>query len=132
MIKLFTNCNENTEDFVLKIAKESKKHTSIAYKVTQKNYSPSIPDTSITSFEVWIVRDNNDTFRNGYVWVDNHYRPYNMIYDAGNFYLAIPPKQTTVYNPGFQEAFISQGDWIDIFLNPGILKAQIIGKSDWT
>ena len=129
---LFTNCNENTEDFVLKIAKESKKHASISYKVTKNKYSPSIPDTSITPFKVWVVRDSNDTLKNGYIWVDNYYRPYNMIYDAGDFYLAIPPKQTTIYDPGFKGAFISQVDWIDIFLNPDALSAQIIDPAAYT
>ncbi|GMT45246.1 MAG: hypothetical protein IEMM0006_1078 [bacterium] len=45
---------------------------------------------------MWALRDKKDSLRNGYVWVNDYYRLYNMIYDTGNFYLAIPPKKTTI------------------------------------
>jgi thiol-disulfide isomerase/thioredoxin len=121
---LFTACNQNKDDIASKIARESKKHNSVSFKLTQKFYYSDRPDTTITPFEVWIVRDNSDTLRNGYIWVDNFYRPYNMIYDAGTFYLAIPPKKTTVPYSNYTEAFISPVDWIDIFLNPDLLTDQ--------
>ena len=128
-VLLLTNCNKNIDDLVSKIANEAKEHASISYNITQKTYSPSLPDTTITPFEVWVVRDSNDTLREGYVWVNNNYRPYNMIYDAGNFYLAIPPKKTTVSYANYEENFISQADWIDVFLNPDILAAEISAPS---
>ena len=84
-------------------------------------------DTTFTPFEAWIVRDNKDSLRNGYIWVDNNYRPYNMVYDNGNFYLSIPPKKTTALYTGFTEDFISPVDWIDIFLKPELLK-ELVGK----
>lgn len=126
---LLTNCNKNSENIVSKIANEAKEHASISYNITQKTYSPSLPDTTITPYEVWVVRDSNDTLRKGYVWVNNNYRPYNMIYDSGNFYLAIPPKKTTVSYANYEEYFISQTDWIDIFLNPDILAAETTASS---
>ncbi len=127
VLVLFASCIENSENLASKIKKKSNKHISVAYNITQKTYSPSLPDTTVTPFEVWVVRDNNDSLRNGYVWVNNNYRPYNMIYDAGNYYLAIPPKKTTVFYPNYKENFISDLDWIDIFLHPENLAAQIDG-----
>ena len=125
VLVLFASCIENSENLASKIKKKSNKHISVAYNITQKTYSPSLPDTTVTPFEVWVVRDNNDSLRNGYVWVNNNYRPYNMIYDAGNYYLAIPPKRTTVFYPNYKENFISELDWVDIFLHPEILADQI-------
>ncbi len=125
---LFTGCIENSEHLASKISKESNRHVSVSYKILQKSYSPSLPDTTLTPFEVWVVRDNSDTLRNGYVWVNNNYRPYNMIYDAGNYYLAIPPKKTTVFYPNYEGNLISELDWIDVFLNPEILTTQIDGS----
>ncbi|MCD6596697.1 MAG: TlpA family protein disulfide reductase [Bacteroidales bacterium] len=124
-IFLFTSCNETPEGLVEKISGESKKHKSVNYKVTEKSYYSNRPDTTITPFEVWLIRDSNDSLRNGYVWVDNNYRPYNMIYDEGSLYLAIPPKKTTILYSDFEEALISEVDWIDLFLNPDILTTQV-------
>ncbi len=126
---LFTACNQNKDDIASKIAKKSKKHNSVSFKLTQKFYYSDRPDTTITPFEVWIVRDGNDTLRNGYIWVDNFYRPYNMIYDAGTFYFAIPPKKTTIPYSNYTEAFISPVDWIDIFLKPELIADQISDPS---
>lgn len=121
---LFTACIQNQDDIATKIEKEWKKHNSVSFKLTQKFYYSDRPDTTITPFDVWIVRDSSDTLRNGYVWVDNYYRPYHMIYDAGTFYLAIPPKKTTVPYSNYAEAFISPVDWIDFFLKPDLLAKQ--------
>jgi thiol-disulfide isomerase/thioredoxin len=79
-----------------------------------------------------VVRDGEDALRNGYVWVDNNYRPYNMIYDRGNFYLAIPPKKVTAMYPDYTESFISSIDWIDIFLKPEILQKQVANTQNNT
>jgi len=122
---LMTSCTENKENMVSQIIKETKTHASEHFKVTEKYYFSDGADTTVTPFEVWAVRDNNDSLRNGYVRVDDYYRPYNMIYDAGKFYLAIPPKKTTVLYKNFGEAFISPVDWIDIFLRPGSLKTLV-------
>jgi thiol-disulfide isomerase/thioredoxin len=122
---LFTNCNKSNEDIIAEITKEMGNHQSVHFKVTETYYYSDQTDTTITPFEVWAVRDQNDTLRNAYVWVDNYYRPYNMVYDNGNFYLAIPPKKTTVIYPAYRDNFISPLDWIDVFINPNYLKAQI-------
>jgi thiol-disulfide isomerase/thioredoxin len=103
-------------------------HQSIHYKVIETYYYSDQTDTTITPFEVWAIRDKNDTQRNGYVWVDNYYRPYNMIYNQGSFYLAIPPKKTTVLYADFEEDFISPTDWIDVFLDPDYLKNQVASE----
>ncbi len=122
---LMTSCTGNKEDLVSRIIKEAKAHSSVHFKVTEKYYYSNAPDTTVTPLEVWALHDKNDSLRNGYVWVNNYYRPYNMIYDAGNLYLAIPPKKTTVLYKNFKEDFISPVDWIDIFLKPGRLKALV-------
>ena len=122
---LFTNCNKSDEDIIAGIVKEMESHQSVHYKVKRVYHYSDQPDTTITQYEVWAVRDQNDTLRNAYVWIDNYYRPYNMIYDRGNFYLAIPPKKTTILYSAYDEDFISPTDWIDVFLDPNYLKEQI-------
>ena len=72
---LFTACNETNSDFVSKIVERAKEHQSIHFKLTQKYYYANGQDTTITPFDIWAVRDNSDTIRGGYVWVDNNYRP---------------------------------------------------------
>ena len=125
---LLTNCNQSDEDILTRIAKEMGDHQSVHFEVTRVYHYSNQPDTTTTQYEVWAVRDQNDTLRNGYVWVDNHYRPYNMIYDQGNFYLAIPPKKTTIIYAAYDEDFISPTDWIDVFLDPNYLNEQILSN----
>ena len=115
---LISGCSEKKESFISKVVNEMKSHNSVSYKTTEKYYYENERDTITTPFDVWIVRDEDDSARNGYIWVDNNYRPYNMIYDRGDFYLAIPPKKTTVLYTDFNEDFISPIDWIDVFLKP--------------
>jgi len=122
---LITSCTERKEDLISHIIKETAARSSIHFKVTEKYHYSNVPDTTVTPMEVWAVRDKKDSLRNGYVWVNNYYRPYNEIYTAGNFYLAIPPKKTTVLYKDFKEDFISPVDWIDIFLRPDKLKAMV-------
>ncbi len=122
---LMTSCTEHKEDLVSQIIKETKTHASEHFKVTERYYYSNGADTTVTSFEVWVLRDKADSLRNGYVRVNDYYRPYNMIYDAGNFYIAIPPKKTTVLDKNFKGNFISPVDWIDVFLKPGSLKALV-------
>ena len=125
---LFTNCNKSDKDIVAGIEKEMESHQSVHFNVSRTYYYSNQPDTTVTQYEVWAVRDNDDTLRNGYVWVDNYYRPYNMIYDHGNFYLAIPPKKTTILYSAYDEDFISPTDWIDVFLNSNYLLEQIFSE----
>jgi len=129
---LFNACNKKKDDFIVEVVHKTTKTQSIHYKITQKDYYSNGQDTTITPFEVWAIRDSKDSLRNGYVWVDNYYRPYNMIYDNGNFYLAIPPKKLTALYPHFTESFISPVDWIDVFLNPEIFKEQYTDSQNLT
>jgi len=122
---LMTSCTENKENLVSRIIKETKTHSSEHFKVTERYYYSDAPDTTVTSFEVWALRDKTDSLRNGYVRVNDYYRPYSMIYDAGNFYFSIPPKKTTVLYKNYKKDFISPVDWIDVFLKPGSLKALV-------
>jgi thiol-disulfide isomerase/thioredoxin len=122
---LISGCSEKKVNFISKVVNEMKSHNSVSYKATEKYYYENEPDTITTPFDIRIVRDKDDSAKNGYIWVDNHYRPYKMIYDKGDFYFAIPPKKTTVLYAGFNEDFISPIDWIDIFLKPDILTGLV-------
>jgi thiol-disulfide isomerase/thioredoxin len=86
--------------------------------VNEKYYYSNGIDTTFTPFEVWVVRQDSDALRKAYVWIDNNYRPYNTIYENGKYYLAIPPKKTTVIYENYSDPFISEADWIDAFLQP--------------
>jgi thiol-disulfide isomerase/thioredoxin/outer membrane lipoprotein-sorting protein len=119
---LLTGCSKKEEISISKIAQQLASHQSFSFDVTEKYYYSNTEDTIVTDFEVWTVRDKNDTLRKGYVWVDNKYRPYNMIYETGHFFLVIPPKKTTVLYSNFREPFISSIDWIDTFLKPESLE----------
>jgi thiol-disulfide isomerase/thioredoxin len=115
---LLSCSKEKKKNIVNDIKLETGTHESVYFKTTEKYYYSNQPDTTLTQYDVWIKKDPADSLRNGFVWVDNHYRPYNMIYENGTFYLAIPPKKTTVPYPDYTEDFISAIDWIDIFLKP--------------
>jgi peroxiredoxin len=133
VIATMFSCNQKKEgSFISNMVKEISKTQSIHYKLTQQYYYSSGKDTTITPCEVWVVRDSEDTLRKGFVWVDNNYRPYNMIYNKGNFYLAIPPKKVTAFYPDFIEEFISPVDWIDMFLNPEVLQKQFTNPHNIT
>ena len=129
---LFFSCTPKPENFILSVIDEMKSQESLHFKIVEKAYYSNEPDTTVTPYEVWAVRDSKDSVKNGYVWVDNNYRPYNMIYERGNFYLAIPPKQTTILYKDFNESFISDVDWIDYFLNPKKLKELITNPENRT
>ncbi len=118
---ILTGCNKKEESFLSKVVNSNKNHNSIHYKVTEQYYYSNASDTIVTPFDVWAVKDERDTLRKGYVSVNNYYRPYNMTYEQGNFYLTIPPKKTTILYKHFTEPFISSIDWIDIFLKPAML-----------
>ncbi len=122
---LFLACSKKEDHFVANLVKETTKIQSVHYKLTQKYYYSSGIDTVITPYEVWVMRDSKDSLRHGYVWANNYYRPYNMFYDKGDFYLAIPPKKVTLLYTHYTDDLISAVDWIDIFLNPGLLKERI-------
>ena len=118
---ILSGCNKKEESFLSKVVNSNKNHNSIQYKVTEQYYYSNASDTTVTPFDVWAVKDQQDTLRKGYVSVNNYYRPYNMTYEQGNFYLTIPPKKTTILYKHFTEPFISSIDWIDIFLKPAML-----------
>jgi len=113
---LFASCGQQGDDFVTKLIKKNKAYKSLHYKADEKYYYSNGIDTIVTPYEIWIVRDNADTLYGGYIWADNNYRPYHMIFDKGDFYLTIPPKKTTVKYETFGDYFISPVDWIDNFL----------------
>ena len=116
-------CQTGTDDPLSRTREEMSSHQTMHYKVTEHSMYSWSPDTIITPYEVWAVRDDNDTLRHGYVWVNNYYRPYNIIYDRGDLYLVIPPKKTTVLYSPFAEPLIVDVDWIDFFLTPEKLTA---------
>ena len=123
-------CNEPKKQIITEvnsiesITSSLKTHNSFHLNITEKyNYS-GITDTTITPYEVWVVRDESDSLRNGFVWVDNNYRPYNMIYEKSLFIFSIPPKKVSVVYKNYSESFINEIDWIDIFLKPEILLQQ--------
>ncbi len=122
-------CQTGTDDPLSRTREEMSSHQTMHYKVTEHSMYSWSPDTIITPYEVWAVRDDNDTLRHGYVWVNNYYRPYNIIYDRGDLYLVIPPKKTTVLYSPFAEPLIVDVDWIDFFLTPEKLTAV---KTDTT
>ncbi|MCK5846957.1 MAG: TlpA family protein disulfide reductase [Bacteroidales bacterium] len=105
-------------------------HKSVHYKVDELYYYSDVADTTTTSYEVWLCRDEIDSTRGAYIWADNNYRPYNMILDKGDFYLTIPPKQISVMYPNYEESIIGEHDFINIFLNPKILYKQAIDTSN--
>ncbi len=115
---IFYSCNTKEADIFEQISNTSQKHNSIHFEVEQIYYYADGIDTTITPFEAWAVRDSQDTVLNGFIWVDNNYRPYHFIYNKEDFYLVIPPKKTTVYFPELNESLISPVDWINIFLTP--------------
>lgn len=111
-------CNRKETDIISAIKENALKHQSIHFKVDQKYYYDNGIDTVETPFEVWAFRDTTDTIRNGYVWVDNNYRPYHLMYNNNEMHLAIPPKNTTILYKNYNHPLISDIDWIDMFLIP--------------
>ena len=123
---IITSCAKKEDNFISDLTEKTEKTNTIKYDLTQKYYYSNGQDTVITPCEVWIVRDAEDKLRNGYIWINDYYRPYNMIYDKGSFYLAIPPKKITALYPNYTEDFISEVDWIDGFLQPEVLQKQFL------
>ncbi|NPA35218.1 MAG: TlpA family protein disulfide reductase [Chlorobi bacterium] len=122
IIVVLSGCNKTTPDFTVELVKSIKASESIHFKAVERAYYSNEPDTTVTPYEVWAVRTKSDSVKGGYVWVDNNYRPYNMIYENGNFYLAIPPKKMSILYPDFNEPFINETDWIDFFLKPDLFE----------
>lgn len=123
-------CSQKSEDSISGIVNRLKSLNSIHFKAVEKAYYSNEPDTTVTPYEVWAVRDAQDTVKGGYVWVDNNYRPYNMMYERGDFYLAIPPKKTSILYPNFNEPFINETDWIDYFLKPDVFEKILKDKNN--
>ncbi|RLD46617.1 MAG: hypothetical protein DRI86_02680 [Bacteroidetes bacterium] len=122
---LLSSCSKqhiSNEEILFKIVGEINKHKSIKYDVFENYYYSNIPDTTSTSYNVWVAKDEEDSLRGGYIWVNNNYRPYNMVYDRGSFYLTIPPKKISILYSNYSESIITNSDWIDVFLRPSILE----------
>jgi len=130
VILLIYGCQKTPEDTGSAVVEKLKSLNSIHFKAVDKSYYSNEPDTTVTPYEVWAVRDKQDTLKGGYVWVDNNYRPYNMMYEKGDFYFAIPPKKTSIHYPGFNEPFINETDWIDLFLKPDMLAGILSDKKN--
>lgn len=125
-VSLFSSCANSDESYVMKLENAIKSHKSVTFKLTKKAYSASALDTIITPYEVWAFRPDNNSRKDSYVWVNDYYRPYNMIFNSGKFYLVIPPKKTTIEYTNYNEAFISENDWIDVFLSPESFSSQLV------
>ena len=115
-VLLFISCGQQGDDYITKLIEKNKAYKSLHFKAEQKYYYSNGIDTIITPYELWAIRDAVDTVWGGYIWADNNYRPYHMIYEQGKFYFTIPPKKTTILYENFNEDFISPVDWIGIFL----------------
>ncbi len=115
---IFFSCRENPKDFLNKLSQQNRKNKSVSYKITEKTYYSNEPDTTITPFDVSIEKVTADSLIHGYVWVENKYRPYSLIYNLKKFFLVMPTKHKTRLYPTFDYPFISEVDWIDFFLNP--------------
>ena len=124
------SCSQKPADVKSEVVQKLNELNSIHFKAVEKAYYSNEPDTTVTPYEVWAVRDAGDSLKGGYVWVDNNYRPYNMMYERGDFYLAIPPKKTSILYPDFNEPFINETDWIDYFLKPQMLSQILTDKKN--
>ena len=131
---LFQSCGESPKDETLiinQIVHKMKDHQTAHFKIDEMYYYSNGIDTTTTNFEIWLVRDKNDSTRHGFAWVDNNYRPYNMIYTHDSLYLTIPPKKISVVYDKINEACINKNDWIGFFLNPDLLKEQSSDSSNF-
>ena len=126
------SCSEASKEdnIISQIVNEMQSHQSVHYTVNEESYYSNSTDTNFTPFEVWIVREKSKSTRAGYIWVDNNYRPYNMILHDGSLWLTIPPKKTTVLYAKYKESLIGQNDWIDVFLNPKSLQKQMLNTNN--
>ena len=131
-IFILQSCSNTAKekDIISQIVDDMHAYQSVHYTVNKKSYYSNTTDTSFTPFEVWIVREKSKSTRAGYIWVDNNYRPYNMIQHEGSLWLTIPPKKTTALYSNYKESLIGQTDWIDVFLNPKSLQNQILDTNN--
>jgi peroxiredoxin len=129
VILLIYGCQKTPEDTGSAVVEKLKSINSIHFKAVEKSYNSNEPDTTVTPFEAWAVRDAADTLKGGYVWADNNYRPYHLIYDRAKFYLVIPPKKTSILYENINEPVISEIDWIGYFLKPGEL-AKVLSDTN--
>ncbi len=125
---LLQSCSETTKDetvIINQIVHKMKDHQTAHFKIDEMYYYSDGIDTTTTNYELWLMRDKNDSSRHGFAWVDNNYRPYNMIFTHDSLYLTIPPKKTTTIYSKFDDNCIAENDWVDFFLNPDALLKQI-------
>ena len=121
------SCNQTSskkDSIIDHIYQKMNEHQTAHFKIDETYYYSDGIDTTTTNFEVWLVRDKNDSSRHGFAWVNNNYRPYNLIFTHDSLYLTIPPKKTTTIYSEFDGNCIAENDWIDFFLNPDALLKQ--------
>ncbi len=119
VFSLLMACNFSPEKKLEKVATELNKHSSVYFSAVEKFVYIGQRDTLITDYEVWLVREPKDTVLGGYVWVDNKYRPYSLVYnfDKG-LYAVYPTKHRVRFYPKVDPVLISYGDWINFFFHP--------------
>jgi peroxiredoxin len=130
---LFQSCSESPQDeslIINQIVHKMKDHQSAHFKIDEMYYYSDGIDTTTTDYEVWLIRDKNDSLRHGFAWVDNNYRPYNMIFTHDSLYLTIPPKKISVVYDKINGSCTNDNDWIGFFLNPELLKKQSSDSSN--
>ncbi|GEM_PF-2152942 len=127
---LLGSCTGNHKDWKVNLSAGLQKHQNIHYKVQQKYFYSNQSDTTQTDFEVWAIRGQKNDNQESYVWVDDFYRPYHMIFEKNKFYLSIPPKKTTLLYKNFSEDMIAPVDWIDVFLHPADFIKQLNDKNN--
>ncbi len=116
---LVVACNESPEKRLEKLATKLNKHTSVHFTAQEKFVYIGQPDTLITDYEAWLVRNPRDTVLGGYAWVDNKYRPYSLVYNFGKgMYAVYPTKHRIRFYPKVDPVLITYGDWINYFFHP--------------
>ncbi|MCF6243190.1 MAG: hypothetical protein L3J74_17860, partial [Bacteroidales bacterium] len=65
-------CSNQENNFIKKLIEKNKAYQSIHFKANQKYYYSNGIDTTFTPFELWAVRDSEDSKLGAYVWADNN------------------------------------------------------------
>jgi len=130
---LFQSCSESPKDeslIINQIVHKMKDHQTAHFKIDEMYYYSNGIDTTTTNYEIWLVRDKSDSIRHGFAWVNNNYRPYNMIFTHDSLYLSVPPKKVSVVYDNNTESCITDNDWIDFFFSPQLLVEQTSNQNN--
>lgn len=128
-----SSCSQSSTEpkkFVSNFVEVINSYESIQYKISAEKYSNNSLDTSVTTYEIWIVRKQGHRKRNGFIWLNNNYRPYSKIYDNGTMWRTNPTKNTTTQFSNFKDSFIATCDYIDLFLDPLDFRNQITNSNN--